>query len=570
MAPEKDSDSAPSSASQSKRPPLSRQHSEVSDGQHRTRQHQKQHHVGRLHNRVPSSKALHKQQGQGHQSHAHLQSAAGGKTGANASSARRALSPTSPVAPQQHSRPSSVLKPHQRTTSEIRLPWENAANSLQKSASQSNIKRNRSHGEIHKRTRSSDKIKRHSGGGGGTASHRPKSSKGQVHFDLGSDGQDEDEWVDASGSNSPHLSRKGSINSSAQSSVRPLTTSASNSRPETPVEPAQPEQPSAEPEREREQRKDYPTNRLLKRTPSHIAQVQMSTEMAQATQPRISPDPSNQNSPSTVPSSGGKEGLTSRFVNTPGSGITSEGSFYRPATSNGLQPEETTRKARSTVDLSQSHDALDSARIVDDRDDSALVPKSGRRAPGKPAEPSRIQQKLNLQRASSAIETRHTPPSVTGNIGTSPLIGVSGPGYDGAGGRDPRMGKLMERTGMEYLVVRRYQNPVGRSLGRLGAVPSSEKTKRIPRTNTGSTNSKRSFDLAVRHARKTSASRPVTPRDATSIRTATGSSYEGEDDNRLNEGLSGSSLVGGEDDDGTAAILRSLWEKSMDLSASGD
>lgn len=566
MAPEKDSDSAPSSAGQSKRPPLSRQHSEVSEGQHRSRQHQKQHHVGRLHSRVPSSKALHKPQGQGQS-----QTAAGGKTGANSSSARRerALSPTSPVAPQQQ-RPSSTLKSYQRTTSEIKLPWETAANTLQKSASQSNIKRNRSHGEIHKRTRSSDKIKRHSGGGGATAGHRPRSSKGQVHFDLGSDGQDEDEWVDASGSNSPHLSRKGSINGSAQSSLRPQTSSGSNSRPETPVESSQPEQAPADSERERAQQKDYPTNRLLKRTPSHIAQVQMSTEMAQATTPRISPDPHNHDSPSTMPSSGGKEGLTSRFVNTPGSGITSEGSFYRPDTSNGLQSEEAARKAHSSLDLAKSQDTPEMARIVDDREDSALVPKSGRRGPGKPAEPSRIQQKLNLQRQSSAIETRHNPPSVSGNIGASPLIGVAGPGYDGAGGRDPRMGKLLERTGMEYLVVRRYQNPVGRSLVRLGAVPSNEKTKRIPRTNTGSTNSKRSFDLAVRHARKTSTSRPVTPRDATSIRTAAGSSFEGDDDNRLNEGLSGSSLVGEEDDDGTAAILRSLWEKSMDLSASGD
>jgi hypothetical protein len=38
----------------------------------------------------------------------------------------------------------------------------------------------------------------------------------------------------------------------------------------------------------------------------------------------------------------------------------------------------------------------------------------------------------------------------------------------------------------------------------------------------------------------------------------------------LNERLSGVSLVGANEEDGTNALLRNLWEKSMDLSASTD
>jgi hypothetical protein len=161
---------------------------------------------------------------------------------------------------------------------------------------------------------------------------------------------------------------------------------------------------------------------------------------------------------------------------------------------------------------------------------------------------------------------------VGGVIGASPLIGVGGPGYDGGSSRDPRVGRLLERTGMEYLVVRRHQNPVARSLNRLTHLPGRDKSKRIPHIHTGSIGSKRSLDSA-RHVRNVSlpeARRPVTPKRPDSIRTnGAGSSYE-DDINRLNERLSGTSLVGGSEEDGTAALLRTLWEKAPELSGSAD
>jgi hypothetical protein len=135
----------------------------------------------------------------------------------------------------------------------------------------------------------------------------------------------------------------------------------------------------------------------------------------------------------------------------------------------------------------------------------------------------------------------------------------------------------LERTGMEYLVVRRYQNPIARSIERLNHLPGVAKSLRIPHSYSASTNGKRSGDLMMRqHTRNVSMpdarSRPVTPKRATSIRTnGAASSYEGnDDDGRLTDRLSGSSLVGGEEEDGTTTLLRNLWEKSAELSASTD
>jgi hypothetical protein len=128
---------------------------------------------------------------------------------------------------------------------------------------------------------------------------------------------------------------------------------------------------------------------------------------------------------------------------------------------------------------------------------------------------------------------------------------------------------------MEYLVVRRHQNAIVRSLNRLSHIPGMDKTKRIPRTNTGSTTaSKRSVDPTARHVRNISMpeGRQAPPlRRTASVKTnGAGSSYEGDDMSRLNERLSGSSLVGGEEEDAMAGLLRNLWDKPMDLSASTD
>ncbi|KJZ71645.1 hypothetical protein HIM_08957 [Hirsutella minnesotensis 3608] len=508
--------------------------------------HQKHHHVGRLHARVPSSKSVHKQ-------NAH----------ATAAAPRLNRRPTSPSDPETPQRP----PPHRRVTSEVKLPSRSPTPHISKSASHTSLKRNRSHVDVSKRNRSSDKLKRTSSG---TGLHASKSSKSQVHFDLGSDDPEDDEWVDASGSNSPYLSRKGSLNSSAQSSLRPAPVTP-NSRSDN-VSEASPGQLRPSPDPETSHRKEYLTSRLLQRTPSYGAPPKMTAEIAQAARPRLSPSPIATDPNTTPPSGSNHDELVSRFVDVSGSGLTSQGSFYYPPGSN-RRLDETPRRPKSVTAFTPTRGPIEPT-LSADIDDSVLVPRSARRAAAPPAESSRIQQKLNLQRASSVLEPGQAVTGVGGVVGSTPLIGVGGPGFDGANSRDPRVGKLLERTGMEYLVVRRYQNPVARSLSRLGRSQQVDKGRRITLNNTPSMNGKRSVDVTPRHMRHISMpeSRQANAvRRSGSVRTVgTGSSFEGDDAGRLGERLSGASLVGTEEEDGTAALLRNLWEKSMDLSASTD
>ncbi|KAK0382886.1 hypothetical protein NLU13_8802 [Sarocladium strictum] len=552
---DKDSPSLSEGQSQdSRRPHLSHHRSDdshhtssdaLSSHHHQHRAKHKQHHVGRTHARVPSSKALNRH----HQP---------------AQSARppHRRNPSEPDFARVQRAAPATNSDYRRSTSEVKLSQRSSAASLTKSVSHSSLKRNRSHAEITKRTRSSDKLKRTASG---IELPRHKTGKSQVHFDLGDD--PEDEWVDASGSNSPYLSRKGSIVSSGQSSRQ--GGSASNSRPATPNDSAQHSAPLSSPERERVNHKAYLTSRLLQRTPSQGAPPQMTPDTVQIAPAQISPASTDHEVRATV---GSGEALTSRFVDGPSSGLTPAASFLQPGTTSMNRSDSSVRRPRSEANLSRSTEEPTPSLQPDD---SALVPRTARRTRAPPAETSRTQQKLNLQRASSVIEPSQAAAGLGVLPGINPLIGAGGTGYDGGQGRDPRMTKLMERTGMEYLVVRRYQNPIARSLNRLSKSNGAHPSRRIPRPSTGTISSKKPVDLPLRHTRNVSmpdARRPETPNSARRPGTGSGgsvrvsgaeSSLDGEDGRRL----SGSSLVD-EEGDGTAALLRNLWDKSTDLSAS--
>ncbi|KAI5464787.1 hypothetical protein BGZ63DRAFT_334893, partial [Mariannaea sp. PMI_226] len=560
-----------SSSGQSKRPALSHQESdsqsENSGTQHQHQHHHRQHHrhqrhhpVGRLHNaRAPAVKNAPKQP----KLH------------------RRHTSPDPDHHQQQQSQQqqrssATGSSSHRRAASEAKLSSRDSSSAnLTKSPSQSKLKRNRSHVEVAKRSKSSDKLKRASST---TIVYQARAANGksQVHFDLGDDGQD-DEWVDASGSNSPYLSRKGSLNSNTHSQgasasgSRPVTPNdrgLSDQPPEKAEERAQPSQTAmSSPDLERTHHKEYLTTRVLQRTPLSHAPPQMSADLALVSPQQFAPASAER----ALLAGGNQDELTSRFVEAVGSGLTSEGSFYRPP----RRFDDTPKKPSSVSSLPATRDAPDLSLVASAIDDSALAPKNSRRTAAPPAQTSRTQQKLNLQRASSVIEPGQAVSGVGGVAGANPLVGVGGPGFDRTTSRDPRISKLLERTGLEYLVVRRYQNSVSRSLDRLSRLPGVEKSLQISKVGMGSTNGKRSMDLTMRHTRNVSmpdARPPITPRRPNSVRTMNGvaSSFDGDDETRLNERLSGSSLVGGEQEDGTASILRNLWDKPMELGGSAD
>ncbi|KAJ9151360.1 hypothetical protein NKR23_g3022 [Pleurostoma richardsiae] len=605
-------------ASQSKRPATG-QHDSDSQGadqaqhqhpytqpqQHRSKA--QKHVVGgsRLHARVPSSKALHKH-------------------GAASTSKlnRRQASPS----PDRAGLTTAIG--HRRAVSDVRLSRDSSYTNIKKNTSQSSLKRNRSHADVAKKNKSSSQL--HDSPSHSEA-NKVKPAKGQVHFNLGDDGQ-EDEWIDASTSASPYLSRRTSVNSSA--SAKAHGTSADNpaARSETISEGVTQED---SPDREILQHKEYLTSRLLQRAPSQSAPPKMSAETAsvtpQAPQRHRSPD-SNMSHESTSTLSGtpstavqhvlgsnGQTEVTSRFITNASQDSGGGGSFYtsggssRPSTGT---TEDVARRHRSVGSIAQSAGTEQSTPTQtgllprgEDRpspadeegyrgvEGSALASSARKRRPGNaapPAEKSRTQQKLNLQRASSAMEQNHNSHGMVrlaaaAASAAGPLVG--GAGFDD---RDPRVGKLLERTGLEYLIVRRYQNPVARSLARLSQLPGADKGVRIPKsgatTTGGGGHSKRTSVLSgggqyglsqSYHSRDRPATsgghgptrQPVTPKRAFSTLRANGasSSFEPEEEsNRMHDGLSGSSLVNGEDDDGTLALLRALWEKNLDLSASQD
>ncbi|ORY62636.1 uncharacterized protein BCR38DRAFT_313113, partial [Pseudomassariella vexata] len=524
---------------------------------------------GRLHTRVPSSKALPK-------NHA--------TSTTKFNQTRRHVSPS----PERPERPPMLLAAHRRTTSDVRLSRDNSATNLKKNSSHTSLKRNRSHVEVGKRAKSGTNIKR-------TSSQKEISklkggAKSQVHFDLGNDGQEDDEgeWVDASGSASPYLSRRGSVAGSVPSSGKvPASLEVSPQR-HTP--PTVPNEECETPERDTAHRKISLTSRLLQRTPSHGAPPQMSIETVRVHPHSPSPDSGLSRASSTLYGTpkttragtgltgttlvGSKDELTSRFVDGPSSVANPDaGSFYSRTRATARQNDrDRVRRPRSLADLQQEH--RDSATDEPEEENgSALAPRtrrSGYRAP--PAETSRTQQKLNLQRASSSMEPTQGSGSV-GAVGASPLVG--GGVYDT---RDPRIGKMLDRTGSEYLVVRRYQNPIARSIARLHQLPNADKRQLIPKQNghrsNGSTHNKKTSNDSRGYGLNESLvpsqrSRPPTPRRTESVRTnGANSSFEAEED-RIQDRLSGSGFVDG-DDNTVAALLRNLWDKNLDLSASQD
>lgn len=595
------------------------QHTNANANHHGATQHHKKHskhHVaggGRLHARVPSSKALSK--------HAN--------TAASTTKLHRRI--TSPSPDRSTSSASALTPSHRRNqSSEVRLSRDPSATNLKKNASQTSLKRNRSHVEISKRSKSAAQLKRSASE---KAVHKVKTAnKSAVHFDLGQndddDDQDEDEneWVDASSSASPYLSRRGSVNTSGPSSAHALGSPAAGLGDGTSDNADDDPTPLAEPNKllydDTTQHSRNLTSRLLQRTPSHSATTSMSNTMAVAK--ASSPESRHSGStlsvtqmpvePRGMAGSNGTQEVTSRFI-TQNSG----GSFYSPATGTSSGADRRRLSGAQNPGLSTATTAVrggddddeDDDDDDDDRDgrDGALTDEENtvitstsaiastarsKKHPALPTAPpperSRTQQKINLQRASSSMEpVRHRHSGIGGFAAevaevAGPLIG--GAGYESS---DPRVNKLLERTGVEYNIVRRYQNPVARSLARLAQLPGNDQARRIPRGPTAATTTShaavnrhsahggssnmglsQSFRDSAGGVSVAGARRPETPRRAfSSMRHGgggMGSSVDSTDEaavGRLQERLSGVSLVNGEEDEGIQVILRSMWDKNL-------
>ncbi|KAE8453397.1 hypothetical protein EG329_010258 [Mollisiaceae sp. DMI_Dod_QoI] len=427
-------------------------------------------------------------------------------------------------------------------------------------SSSTNLKKNSSHVSL-KRNRSSPDVQK-----------RPRSAQGHekrpasVHFEIG---DQDDAWEEASNPStaSPAFSRSASRSavSSGQSSAKP---SANNSRPQSPPQSPAPSKTSAAAANanganERQNSRHSAdakviTERLLQRASSHHNSTKMS--LATATPSGHSPESLGKSQSSTLngtPQTGSNNEVVSRFVG--GSGTPSENSPF-------LHNRHKSDPPKAAVDEVKRAQSMGNLTRRDSDEESALAPRSRKSSQSSnyyPPQQSRTQQKLWLQRASSNIEPAQMVPGAAlngltglhGGFGGTSLVG--GAGYDG---RDPRIKLQLEKTGLEYLVVRRYQDPVGKALKRLQQLPGAEKNRRIPPTRTESSGVNRyglSQSLNQNRGRG---------KDKPSPTTGGGGSYDGQAGSHDDAGISDRA----NDDDGVGALLQSMWQKSFDLSASAD
>lgn len=149
------------------------------------------------------------------------------------------------------------------------------------------------------------------------------------------------------------------------------------------------------------------------------------------------------------------------------------------------------------------------------------------------------------------------PPLARNGLGGHGLGGTSlvgGAGYDG---RDPRIKAQLERTGLEYLVVRRHQDPVLQALKRLSQLPGAEKYRRIPAgMKNGANGGHHGLSQSLKESRR--------GKDRVAASGAN-SSFEGRPGS-LDDGAS----ERGEEGNDAGAILRTMWDRGFDLSASAD
>ncbi|KAI9835910.1 MAG: hypothetical protein M1819_001808 [Sarea resinae] len=403
-----------------------------------------------------------------------------------------------------HSATSPRLGPLKRIGSDGSLYKDPSAASLKPSSSTTSLKKDNSHailkrvgstGEALRSAKSEGKLSRP------TSSHSKKSlgnRRTSVHFDVGSEGQD-DAWTEDSNPQSPALTRKSSIlssNGKHQLGANRFVSTPPQSPRKADAHPALPETLNKQ---QNEGYSDhYParsldadaiTSRLLHRHPTHNAPPQMSTISATATSANHSPRSISHSQGSTLNNTPGMASeVVSRFINTSANGTPKDGALLT------LDAGNTTSQLNGINSALDAHKRAKSASNLTSPKSVTSLPSRSRQlppsskdntnngnnnvnnsnAPYSPLHPSRTQQKLWLQRASSNVEPQQLPPNGAGGIGHVPAGGQ----YQE--GRDPRLQRQFEQAALEYRVVRRYRDPVGDALTRLTQLPSAARNRRIP------------------------------------------------------------------------------------------
>lgn len=320
-----------------------------------------------------------------------------------------------------------------------------------------------------------------------------------VHFDVASDDDEggDDGWTEESASQSPTTTRSNTRSNSvileAQHKIAQDNMENNRGQPSQALSPRQsPTQASkALPDRSRSNPRtnggssnnhsrppdaDMITSRLLQRSVSHNLAPQTSSVAATVVSSSDRHNLLSHSAGSTLVDTPGKD-LVSRFMDGDGSAGTPKDGDYMPS-------RGSMRRDAGDLDKSKRNKSMPN---VSGADTPTKTPqRSGTTTPTN-LPPSRTQQKLMLQRASSHIEPQKLVPVTLPRTG-GPTFLHSGIHYnvDGEGRLDPRLQQQFNHVAVEYEVVRRYRNPLSDALGRIQQTPGLSRKMRIPKSTSSS------------------------------------------------------------------------------------
>jgi hypothetical protein len=209
---------------------------------------------------------------------------------------------------------------------------------------------------------------------------------------------------------------------------------------------------------------DTITSRILQK---HNAAPQVSAVTARATADPQHPASLSQSQGSTLADGTPGRDLVSRFINGGGgsaSGTPAEDSYLRLR----QRRDEASRQDENELESGNRNKSAPSMnKMTDQRRTFSAHSISGGSTPTE-LPPSRTAQKLLLQRASSAIEPgKHIPAVLPNRPGAPQLLGA-GISFGESGPMPAQVQGLFNQTNKEYEVVRRFRNPLGESISRLG------------------------------------------------------------------------------------------------------
>jgi hypothetical protein len=226
---------------------------------------------------------------------------------------------------------------------------------------------------------------------------------------------------------------------------------------------------------------DAITSRLLQRAQSHNAAPQVTNVSAVVTSEAHGSKSLSHSQSSTIQDGTPGRDLVSRFINTSSSGGTPKDGSLLPAKQQRSRETgdlDGHKRNRSTPNFGHQGSSPTSSFTTS----RTLSHRSGTSTPVE-LPPSRTQQKLLLQRASSNIEQvqKHIP-TVLPRAGASQIIGHGVSFTSNEGPIPAQIQGLFTQATKEYQVVRRFRNPVADAIIRLGEIPgTSRHNTHIPR-----------------------------------------------------------------------------------------